>query len=63
MEEIIKEKILDYCPLPITTNKTSTILEQMKKCICKIINRNGRGTGFFCYIPCDNYKIPVLITN
>ena len=35
----------------------------MKKCICKIENKNGNGTGFFCYIPYKGEKYPVLITN
>ena len=38
------------------------IIEQMKKCICKIIIANCTGTGFFCYIPYNNKKFPVMIT-
>ena len=37
-----KEKMLDMYPLPVTIEGTTKILEQMKKCICKIENKNGR---------------------
>ena len=60
MEDIIKEKsILDY-PLPATIECTKTILNQLINCICKIENKKGNGTGFFCSI---NEKLKVLITN
>ena len=36
----------------------------MKQCICKIKNKKGRGTGFFCNIFDKEKKIfPVFITN
>ena len=35
----------------------------MKKCICKIENKNGSGTGFLCYIPFKNEKLKVMMTN
>jgi len=63
MTEIEKEKALELYPLPVTIEGTNIILEQMKKCICKIENKNGNGTGFFCYIPYQNEKIEVMITN
>ena len=63
MTHIEKEKSLDLYPLPVTIEGTNTILEQMKKCICKIENKNGNGTGFLCYIPYNNTKIEVMITN
>ncbi len=63
MSENNKEKRLKFYPIPIALEKTSVILEQMKKCICKIIYKNGFGTGFFCHISNQNYTIPVLITN
>ena len=63
MSENNKEKRLKFYPIPIALEKTSVILEQMKKCICKIIYKNGFGTGFFCHISYQNYTIPVLITN
>ena len=50
-------------PSPITIDKTNIILEQMKKVVCKIKNKNGEGIGFFCYIPFQNKKLPVLITS
>ena len=60
MEEIEKEKsILNY-PLPVTIECTKTILNQLINCICKIENKKGNGTGFFCSI---NEKLKVLITN
>ena len=63
MTEIEKEKALELYPLPVTIEGTNIILEQMKKCICKIENKNGNGTGFFCYIPYQNKKLEVMITN
>ncbi len=62
-ENIIEEKLLENFPSPVTIEKTSIILEQMKKCICKISNRKGRGTGFFCLIPFQKKKLTVLMTN
>ena len=58
--EIEKEKIIDNYPLPITIEGTKIILNQLINCICKIENRNGSGTGFFCSI---NEKVKALITN
>ena len=63
MTEFEKEKALDLYPLPVTIEGTNIILEQMKKCICKIENENGNGTGFLCYIPYKNKKLEVLMTN
>ena len=63
MDEIIKEKALDNYPLPVTIEATNIILNQLKKCVCKIKNIKGDGTGFFCYIPYNEKKLPVLITN
>jgi len=59
MTQIEKEKLLNKYPLPVTIEKTEIILKQMKESICKIKNKNGDGTGFFCKIL--NKKI--LITN
>ena len=61
--EIEKEKAIDGYPKPVTIEGTIKILEQLKNCICKIENKNGNGTGFFCYIPYKNEKLEVLITN
>ena len=41
------------------------VMEQMKKCVCKIKLKNIQGTGFFCKIPFPdiNKRLPVIITN
>ena len=47
----------------ISFEATEIILKQMKNCICQIkIESFDYATGFFCYIPYKNKKIPVLIT-
>ena len=61
MSDSIKEKIFEEYPNPVSIKCTSIILEQMKNCICKICNKNGEGTGFFCHIPKDNLLL--MITN
>ena len=63
MAYIEQEKLLENYPLPVTIDETILILNQLKKCICKIENKNGKGTGFFCYIPYKNKKLEVMITN
>ena len=63
MEEIKNQEIFNYYTIPITIEKNNIITEQMKNCICKIDNRNGQGTGFFCYIFYQNEKIPFLIAS
>jgi len=57
--QIDEEKFINNYPLPVTIDETELILKQMKNSICKIENKNGSGTGFFCQI--SNKK--VLITN
>ena len=59
MIEMDKEKALNKYPLPVTIDETELILTQMKNSICKIKNKNGNGTGFFCKL--SNKKL--LITN
>ena len=59
MTQVDKEKLLNKYPLPVTINETEIILKQMKNSICKIENKNGNGTGFFCKVL--NNKL--LITN
>ena len=59
MTEIDKEKSLNNYPSPVTINETKKILRQMEKSICKIQNKKGCGTGFFCKI----LNIKLLITN
>jgi len=61
MSDSIKEKILEVYPNPVSIECTSKILEQMKKCICKISNIKGEGTGFFCHILKKN--LTLMITN
>jgi len=63
MEKILKEKTLDNYPLPVTIKNTEKILEQLKKCVCKIKTKNGNGTGFFCNIPYNDKELPVFMTN
>ena len=48
---------------PVTIEKTEKIIEQMKKCVCKIYCNGTTGTGFFTKIPYKNEYIKVLITN
>ena len=61
MSDINKEKLLNKYPVPITIDCTNKILNQMKHSICKIKNKKGKGTGFFCFIP--NKNISLMITN
>ena len=63
MTEIINEKAVDKYPKLVTIDGTKKILNQMENCICKIRNKNGKGTGFFCLIPYQNKKLEVMITN
>ena len=60
---IEKEKALDNYPKPVTIEGSIKIIAQLKNSICKIENKNGNGTGFFCYIPYKKEKLKVLITN
>ena len=50
-------------PKSVSLEVLFKIIEQMKKSICKINIENSYKTGFFCYIPFKNKKIPSLITN
>ena len=62
----IEEKLLEDYPIPITSENTEIILNQMRKNICKIYLNNGiKTTGFFYKIPFpDNgHLLPVLFTN
>ena len=64
MENIKKEKVLINSTGPIFINTAERIIYQMKNCLCKIICKNGRGSGFFCKIPYpdQSHLLPVLIT-
>ena len=58
-----KENNLKDSIEPVNIERTTTILNQMMNCICKI-KINGRfGTGFFCKIPFRKEIIKVLMTN
>ena len=49
---------------PVTFEETQKILDQMKKCICKINAREIYGTGFFCKLRyLDNTSYNVLTTS
>ena len=60
MEVSEQEKLITDYPFPVTIEGTKKILHQLTNCICKIENKKGSGTGFFCSI---SDKIKVLITN
>jgi len=62
----IKEKLLEDYPIPINSEKTEIILNQMRKKICKIFLNDGtKATGFFCKIPFPDkdHPLPVLFSN
>ena len=61
--EINDEKLLYSLPKPVTMESTEEILNQMKNCIFKIINKSEKGTGFFCQVSYEEKKIPILMTN
>ena len=61
--EINDEKLLYSLPKPVTRESTEEILNQMKNCIFKIINKSEKGTGFFCQVIYEEKKIPILMTN
>ena len=60
----VEESILNGYPLPISYDCSLTIMEQMKRDICKIKIGPEQGTGFFCKIPFPdrNNMLPVFIT-
>ena len=47
--------------MPITLENTKIILEQLKKCICRIKIKESQGTGFFCFISFNEKSLPVLV--
>ena len=63
MEDIIKEKKVKNGIEPVSIEKTEKIINQMKKCVCKIYSNGSTGTGFFTKIPYKNEYVKVLITN
>ena len=62
---IIQEIFIENEPEPVDLEGTKLILFQMENCICKIYQKEGNGTGFFCKIPFPdkNNLLSVLITN
>ena len=60
----IKEKDLKSGSVPIPIDILEIIIEQTKKCICKIEDNMKNGTGFFCLIPFPDkfHYLPVLIS-
>jgi len=48
---------------PIYKDQFQPIIDQMNSCICEIISKKARGTGFFIEFSCGKETIPVLITN
>ena len=62
MEEI-KEKHTQDSLEPISIKSTEIILEQMKRCVCKIHIGGIKGSGFFTKIPYKKGLLSVLITN
>ena len=58
------EKFLRNSLVPIPIKGIEKILDQMKKCACKIHRKDGiKGTGFFCKILYQNELLPILATN
>ena len=43
-------------------NSSNYDFEEMKECLCRIENKNGKGLGFFCLIPVQNNNLKVMIT-
>ncbi len=63
MAESNKEKYIRSLPEPITLKTTEKIIDQMNNCICRISNKNRKGTGFFVKIKYKKNILSVLITN
>ena len=64
MDYFVKEKFISKATFPIYINGVRIILNQMTKCICKIIKNDARSTGFFCKIPYPDrsHLLPMLVT-
>ena len=62
-EERFEEGLIKGKINPISRNKLEIISNQMKKCICKILNGNKIGTGFIYKLQINDKLIPVFITN
>ena len=62
-EERFEEGLIKGTISSLSRNKLELISNQMKKCICKILNGNKIGTGSFSKIQIKDKLIPVFITN
>ena len=62
---ITLETLIENQPSPVDIEGIKIILSQKENCICKIIQKDKKGTGFFCKIPFPdkNNLLNVLITN
>ena len=58
-----KEIFIAGSSKPFSIKQTETILNQMKKSVCKICIGDKKGTGFFCKIPYLGQYLTVLITS
>ena len=61
--DVEEERSIDISPIPVSINNTEKILQQMKKCVCKIKKEKLKGSGFFAKLPYKSTLINVLITN
>ena len=48
MEDFENEKEIPDYPLEVNIQKTRIILKQLKHSVCKILNQQENGSGFFC---------------
>ena len=60
---VIIEGYINTSVIPVSIKNTEKILDQMKKCVCKIHNKGKKGTGFFSRIEYKYSLKNVLITN
>ena len=67
MSDIETKKFLKKQMIQLSLEDSEKIIYQMKNCICKVNQKNGKiGIGFLCKIPFPNNKqnlLPVLIAN
>ena len=61
--DVEEEATIDISPIPVSINNIEKILEQMKKCVCKIKKGKLKGSGFFAKLPYKSTFKYVLITN
>ena len=51
MKDFNNERYIGDSSYQVSIEGTKKILEQMKFSVCKILNVEKKGTGFFCNIP------------